>query len=123
MYRLEKRLHPPKQWIVADRDGFTVHSARGQNHRARWSSVERITAYKRDEWSTDLICLDFELVDGEGLHFVHEDLPGYEEMVRILEATLPLLPGWWPKVAHPPFASNVIVIYDRSASLTTHSQA
>lgn len=77
--------------------------------------MERITAYKRDEWSTDLICLDFDGVDGKGLGFVHEELPGYEEMVRTLEAALELLPGWWDKVAQPPFAPNVTVIYQRLA--------
>ncbi|HET7464722.1 MAG TPA: hypothetical protein VFJ82_26000 [Longimicrobium sp.] len=116
LYRVGRRFQPPRQWIVVERDGFTVHSADGQNHRVEWKAVERITACKRDEWSTDLICLDFECAGGAGLHFVHEDLPGYEEMVRALEATLPLRAGWWAKVAHLPFAPNVTVLYQRAAA-------
>lgn len=115
LQRLGRRLHPPNQWIATDGDGFTVHSVGGREHRVTWGDVKRITARKRDEWSTDLICLDFDCVDGEGLRFVHEDLPGYAEMVRILEATLPVDPDWDAKVAQPPFAPNVTVLYERSA--------
>lgn len=103
-----------EQRLSADGEGFTLHTAGGPDVRIRWRDVERITAYKRDQLSTDLICLDFACVEGDGLYMVHEDLPGYEEMVRTLEATLPLLAGWWAEVAHPPFAPNATVIYQRT---------
>jgi len=71
--------------------------------------IVRVTFYKRDELTTDLICCDVDL--GETILFFHEGLDGWQDLV----AHLSQLPGfdidWYRKVVLPPFAENRLVAY------------
>ena len=81
-----------------------------------WANVRRVTAFKRDELTTDLICLTFS--DGEISIEVHEEMSGWEELMREIPIRLS---GALPEdqilaaVVQPPFATNLTVVYDRGA--------
>jgi hypothetical protein len=94
--------------ITYEDDGSVVKDA------FTWSDVVRVSAFKRDVFSYDLICFEFETVGG--FVEVGEDMEGW----RILIDTLPVnLPGilaeddWFAKVALPPFATNWTTLFTR----------
>src|SRR5438128_11457241 len=45
--------------VVGDTDCLKVRSSKGDSSELRWSEVEEVHAYKRDHFTTDLICLAF----------------------------------------------------------------
>jgi hypothetical protein len=106
----------PDVLLVTD-EGLVVDSPRERRRVGfAWAQVEEVVAFKRDEWSTDLICLDIHVVP-DGWYLVHEGMEGFDVLVDRLPA---LLPGtlahreWFPVVAFPPFARNPTVIFARS---------
>jgi hypothetical protein len=77
----------------------------------RWAEVHRATAFKRDLFTVDCICLLFARLDDTGLE-LGEEMAGWRSFV----AALPLhLPGchddWFSTVAFPAFAPNPTEIY------------
>jgi hypothetical protein len=102
--------------ISFDHEAFTVRDLRirkGGCDSMRWSDVHLVTAFKRDLWAVDCICLYFARSDDTGVE-VDEEMAGW----RTLIAALPLhLPGcredWWAEVAFPAFAPNLTQIYRR----------
>jgi adenylosuccinate synthase len=73
-------------------------------------SVERVTFYKRDELTTDLICC--ELMSCVQIWTLHEELPGWDAAI----AELSTLPGfrhdWHAHVSAPPFDANPFVAFE-----------
>lgn len=106
----------PEMVIATDHDFAILRGGRPVGS-ARWDDVLRIRAYKRDELTTDLVCLDVELQDGT-TWFVHEEVPGWEDFLDAAERALAGLQSfrsWFPEVAQPPFARSERVIYEREA--------
>jgi hypothetical protein len=104
----------PEMIIATDHD-FAILRGGRPFASARWDDVLRIRAYKRDELTTDLICLDVELNDGTTV-FVHEGAPGWEDFLDAAEGALPDMRSfrsWFSEVAHPPFARSEQVVFDR----------
>jgi hypothetical protein len=80
-----------------------------------WDDVMQVRAYKRDELTTDLICLDVVLRDWS-TWCVHEELPGWDEFLEVAEVALPGMRrrrSWYPDVGKPAFTRNETVIFDR----------
>ena len=83
--------------------------------RIALDEIDRIEAYKIDEWATDLICFDLHTKqNGEPIMvFIHEETAGFAEMTDLLRT----LPGfdrdWREKVFLPPFEENRTVIFTR----------
>jgi hypothetical protein len=76
-----------------------------------WVSIKSIEAYKIDEVTTDLICLDFFLKSG-GKVTVHEDLFGFKAFLETLQTTITLNNlDWMHDVMQPPFKENRTQIY------------
>ena len=77
----------------------------------RLSDVEEVTFYKRDEFTTDLICCDVRI--GGKVWFFHEEAEGWDMLIRHLGN----LPGWrwdwFSKVSPPPFAESRTVAFSR----------
>jgi len=75
------------------------------------SAVERVTFYKRDELTTDLICCDV-TADGQ-VWFCHEEAPEWHDLLAHLSG----LPGfdqdWFAKVFLPVFAHSETVAFSR----------
>ncbi|WP_138983903.1 hypothetical protein [Sphingomonas elodea] len=76
-----------------------------------WSAVERVTFFKRDELTTDLVCCE---IDGGTRQWLfHEEMRGW----TVLQARLATLPGfrgdWFVHVSQPAFAASSFLAYAR----------
>ncbi|WP_084647011.1 hypothetical protein [Mesorhizobium sp. WSM2561] len=80
--------------------------------------VSAVISYKIDELTTDLICCDIVIGSGEAeqIRTIHEELPGFDNLMARLEA----LPGfnrkWRDAIILPAFAENRTIIYQRRAN-------
>lgn len=83
--------------------------------RIALDDIDSIEAYKIDEWTTDLICFDIHTEqNGERVvHTLHEDLPGFNELMESLKQLPGFDAAWYGKVVQPPFDENRTVIFER----------
>lgn len=77
----------------------------------RLDDIRTVTFYKHDELTTDLICCE---IEGEGgTNFFHEEMEGWDGLLRRLEE----LPGfdrdWYAQVYLPAFEPCTTVAYRR----------
>ena len=80
-----------------------------------WEEVQRITAFKRDLWATDCICLVVELQNRTALE-LHEEMNGWARFCEALPVYLTgaLSPeGWIHRVASPAFELCLTHVYER----------
>ncbi len=74
--------------------------------------------YKRDEWTTDLVCCEVSLSRDQNGAVIHEAMEGFDGAMALLET----LPGfrvqWRDEVIQPPFAPNVTLVFERSGATT-----
>jgi len=93
-------------------DGFSVSTPDGVD-RVMLSSVKGASAYKRDQFITDLICCDIETYSTKGVlvRTIHEEMTGFHEAMSKLEE----LPGfyryWREAVILPAFVQNYTELY------------
>ena len=73
--------------------------------------IRRVAFYKRDELTTDLICCEVE-VGGEVWVF-HEEMTGWNLLLRHLERLPGFQTDWYARVAQPPFEANETVAFCR----------
>ena len=101
--------------VLIDDKGFEFAAPDCPEVSVPFSAITKIEIYKRDEISSDLICLDIfhEAPDGPHVLFLHEELEGYDDLLKCF-AKLPGFDSSWPrKVVTPAFAENRTVVYDR----------
>ncbi len=106
--------------IRFDDDGFSVEQSRvgemeSRTTIARWADIERVKAFKRDLITIDDLCVAFTLADDTSIT-LSEYVAGFADLLGVLPQHLPGCPApqlWWAKVAHPAFATNHIVLWDR----------
>ena len=76
------------------------------------AAVERVTFYKRDELTTDLICCEVRVASHDW--FFHEEAAGWQLLLDHLAA----LPGfdadWFSSVSQPPFERSETIAFQRS---------
>ncbi len=75
------------------------------------TGVSKVTFYKRDELTTDLICCDVVLAD-EVWRF-HEELVGWDLLVDHLQGLPNFRADWFARVSQPPFAASETVAFNR----------
>jgi len=78
-----------------------------------WKDVTQVMAFKRDCWSVDLICLEFEL-NGKMVVEVNEEMEGWKGLAEAMTAHLPgalAFSDWWEKVVSPAFEPCPTHIY------------
>ena len=105
MIRVEER-------IEVDSLGFSVERVGLASTRIAWGSIQLVEAFKQDILTVDLLCLRFDL-DGESI-VVHEEQPGWQELVNVLPEKLAGFPPfmqWLGGVALPPFAENRVRLF------------
>ena len=103
--------------ITSMADGFAVEDG-ARTLIIRLDEIEQVEIYKRDELTIDLICFGIVLEDGDRI-MLHEDIPGFDSMVEVLEQLAGFATGWRDTVVLPPFAPNALVAYVRSAPAET----
>jgi hypothetical protein len=76
-----------------------------------FDAIVRAVAFKREEVTTDLLCVEVELANGESI-VLHEELGGFEAWLGRIEALPGVDPSWRGRVLHPPFARNETVLFE-----------
>jgi hypothetical protein len=72
-------------------------------------AIEKVTFFKRDELTTDLICCEVE-IDGR-TRFFHEEAAGWDLLIRPLEGLPGFRADWNAAVVLPPFAECETVAF------------
>lgn len=98
--------------ISCSTESFAVEIGRRTVLVTGFDEVVRVTVFKRDEVTTDLLCLEIELANGETIE-PNEDVGGFDEWLRRIESLHGVDPDWRGKVIQPPFARNAIVLFTR----------
>jgi hypothetical protein len=101
-----------REELLLTEDGFETIAA--DPSHIRWSEIFRVTAFKRDEITSDLLCLAFEACSlPSGMHVeINEEVPGFDAVVLSMMKHLPIDPQWRHSVLLPAFARNLKVIYE-----------
>ena len=87
-----------------------------------WEDTTCITAFKRDLYTVDLICLEVRLKENKTVE-LNEDMDGWESLVGHLPIYLPGCKNaeqWFETVAFPAFKPRLTVIYRREKSDQPH---
>jgi len=102
--------------LMATAEDFALLRGSRPRGAGRWDDVIRARAFKADEVTTDLICLELALRDGTTF-LAHEEAPGWDDFLDAAEAALPgMVPRavWYPAVTHPPFAAAEQIVFKRA---------
>jgi hypothetical protein len=75
------------------------------------ADIQKVTFYKRDELTTDLICCDIE-ARGQ-TWFFHEEAKDWDEFLRHLERLPTFRKDWYEAVVHPSFVASETVAFER----------
>ena len=106
----------PEPRIQVDRDAFTLVGGEPEAPPIALGDIEQVTFFKRDELTTDLICCEITVSPDKGgkTWLLHEEVPGWNDLVALLER----LPGfnrdWFGTVVQPAFAENRTVVFQKS---------
>ncbi len=104
-------------YVTLTDDGFSVR-ADGKDAAVNWADVQQIVAFKRDLFSSDLICLAFALRAGcqSGAAFVEldESMEGFQELFGPLERVFGVSPTWYNDIMVPVFETKMTVLFERA---------
>ena len=75
------------------------------------ADIAKLTFYKRDQLTTDLICCDVTV--GDSVWTFHEELLGWDLLIDHLRKLPSFRRDWFPAVSHPPFTSGETVAFAR----------
>jgi hypothetical protein len=80
--------------------------------------IRKVTFYKRDELTTDLIRCDVEVDDGgeTQVWYNHEETDTWNEWIEALAKLPGFETDWFARVSHPAFAPCLTVAYERPIS-------
>src|SRR3954452_2512725 len=105
--------------LLHDADRLSVSWLTGKNESGnrsfQWDDAIVLTAFKRDLYVVDRICLEFELKDREIIE-VDEEMKGFDSLVQKLPEYLPGCKSfgeWFEVVAFPAFKLNTTQIFER----------
>ena len=120
-----RALEDPKYGTVAGGvDCLRITSGKGDASELRWSEVEEVHAYKRDLFTTDLICFAFKKSGTEEYYEVHEVMGGYHDLLEALQSHLPKFTlEWFSDVAFPAFETKRRIIWTRPPNQTVQATA
>lgn len=128
MKRLSTLLERWRAWVEARADAdlavievfgerFRVRQRRKADREFHVHDIVHLEAYKMDQITVDLVCLDIWIkkIDAVETCTVHEDSPGWDELVGLLSRELGFDRGAIGRIWNPPFEETRTVIFDRSA--------
>jgi hypothetical protein len=113
IFCLTGRMNKGNAKIESSLRGFCIP---GTVVHVSWDHVSRISAFKRDEFTTDLLCfgLEFKEADMCNSVVIHEELEGFDNFLNQLEnSSLELAPEWRKAVFKQPFEANLTVVFER----------
>ncbi len=112
-YPCHMTLRKPTPGIQVDGDAFMLVGVAPELPPITLDDIEDVTFFKRDEWATDLICCEIAVSAEKGgqTWFLHEEVPGWSDLIALMERLPGFDPHWWGKVAHPAFAENRTVAF------------
>ncbi len=76
------------------------------------ADIAKVIFYKRDELTTDLICCAVETADGA--RPFHDEMVGWDLLIRHLEALPGFREDWFAAVSQPPFEACETVAFNRT---------
>ena len=91
--------------------GFTISplsESSGSSITIEWSTVVEATAFKRDLFTTDRVCIAFRITGYSEVE-VHEEMKGWVELCESLHTNLPGVPvwtDWYMEITTPAFKSK-----------------
>ena len=90
---------------------LVIYYESGKILKLKWSDVIEIAAFKLDQLTSDLLCLEFK--DKQGKYWpIHEEIEGFIEVEKYIGAKFNLIePNWRAKVVKPAFERNYTVIF------------
>jgi hypothetical protein len=110
--------------VAGGMECLRITSSKGEASELRWSEVEEVHAYKRDLFTTDLICLAFKKSGKEEYYEIHEEMAGYHDFLEVLQCRLPRFTlEWICDVAIPAFETKHQIIWRRSPNQTVQATA
>jgi hypothetical protein len=75
------------------------------------ADIDRVTFYKRDEITTDLICCDVAMAGT--VRTFHEELRGWDLLLQHLYKLPGFRTDWYASVSQPPFEPREMVEFSR----------
>lgn len=110
----------PTHLVEFDSEGFTVRAVQPEANPSsmKWSEVVKVTAFKRDLFAVDLICVFLSTADSSGIE-VDEDMGGWDEFVKGLPNNLAGCKAWeqwFTEVAFPAFDPKMTEIFNRHST-------
>ncbi len=92
--------------------GFSL-STKGKTEHYEWNDIITITAYKRDNLTTDCICLTV-YANCNRQFQINEELKGWSMFNKTLKEKFPQINKLWDiEIASPAFKTNMTLVYDR----------
>lgn len=92
-------------------DGF-IFQFKSEQRKLKWADIERLIAYKQNLITSDEICMD--IVFNNWQTSISEETPGWYQFVEKTKLVFSNIPkNWDTKIAHPPFATNLTILYQR----------
>jgi len=80
------------------------------NYHFNINQIKKITGFKKDLYTTDLICFLIETNDQHVI--IHEEMKGFKSFTELLiEKYQYLKPDWFTKIAFPAFELNEHILY------------
>jgi len=110
--------------IALGSNGFTIIPLADSSESPfslEWDSVVEATAFKRDLFSTDRVCIAFRLIDETEVE-VHEEMKGWTDFCDALPNHLPGAPpwtDWFMEITTPAFELNPTPLFSRNNPIST----
>ncbi|RJR44164.1 MAG: hypothetical protein C4576_13340 [Desulfobacteraceae bacterium] len=119
-------LEKAKNGVISINDtGFVVSGLpfKQPSSEVKWDEIDQILGYKRDLFTTDLICWGFHAPQDDKTVEVHEEMLGFKELEETVGLRFGIkLEDWFHKVAFPPFAPSVTRIWAKEENYQQQGQ-
>jgi hypothetical protein len=76
-----------------------------------WDDIVKIITYKIDLWTIDEICID--IITDNKIYTISEEFHNWDTFTKVIENRLLSKNDWFPEVAHPAFARNETILYEK----------
>lgn len=81
----------------------------------KWSSIDKISVYKQDLFTVDLIV--FEIIHDDKILILNEEMRGWFQFVLKTKELFSEIPkNWDVEIMHPAFEENYTVLFEKNKS-------